>query len=65
MSSIQKWHVGKLVILWSVCAAWFLVLSQGLPQEIFSWVIVLGGIAYIPVCLVVTWIWLSGREGKR
>ncbi len=60
MSSIQQWHVGKLATLWGVCAFWFWVVMK-VESEPF----VLVWLAYMLFCLVVTWVWFGGREGKR
>ena len=62
--SVREWHVGKLVILWGVCAVWFWALTEGLSRET-SAVIASAWFAYLLFCLVVTWVWFGGREGKR
>jgi len=56
VSSIQKWHVGKIVILWAVCAFWFwLVMGVESVPFVLAWV------AYLLFCLVVTWVWFRGN----
>ena len=60
MSSIREWHIGKIVILWGVCAVWFWLLTEAGSQAL-----ALAWLAFLVFCVAVTWIWLSGREGKR
>jgi len=60
VSSIQKWHVGKLVLLWGVCAMGFWLVTEG-GSDTFVW----AALAYLVFCVAVTWVLLSGREGKR
>ena len=64
MSSIQKWHVGKFAILWGVCALWFWSLMREWCREDLSWWFAYVLFCSVVTCLVVTWVWLSGREGK-
>jgi len=60
VSSIQKWHIGKLVLLWGVAAFGFwLALNMESEPFVFVW------FAYLFVCVVVTWVWFGGREGKE
>ncbi len=61
MSSIQKWHVGMLVLLWG--ASPFAVLLAAVVGGEGG--VVLVGSVYLLFCGAVTWIWFGGREGKR
>ena len=64
-STLQRWHPGKLVILWSwglalVLVALDVVKKVESPILGFSLLVILVG---IPAFLsVVTWRWLGGRE---
>jgi len=67
VSSIQQWHVGKLVLLWGasplVVLLAALVASEGgiVPSgEVLA--VILVGSAYVLFCCAITWVWLSGRE---
>lgn len=60
VSSIQKWHSGKLVLLWGVAAFFFWIVM--LANSVRLWAV---WFAYVLFCLVVSWVWFGGREGKE
>lgn len=65
---IQRWHWGKIVILW----AWggllvALLLTRFLSQQaavdpVVSSVSFLGSVVILGALTVVTWLWLGGKE---
>lgn len=65
-SRLQKWHVGKLGLLW----AWGLVLMlvaydaiRKIDNPFLGFLVIAIGFAGIPIALsVLTWRWLGGRE---
>ena len=67
---IQRWHWGKVVILW----AWggflvVLLLTRFLSQQVevdpaISSLAFLGSLLTIGAQTIVTWLWLGGKEDK-
>ncbi len=67
--SIQRWHWGKIVILW----AWggllvALLLTRFLSQKaeadpVVSTLSFLGSVLVLAALTIVTWLWLGGKEG--
>jgi hypothetical protein len=59
--------------LWGVCAFWFWATSSGMTfvmvkfSASFNLLYLLARVcpAYLLFCLVVTWVWFGGREGKE
>lgn len=66
--SVQRWHWGKLVIVWAwggVAAALLLTifLSAPVEQNPFGALVSLtGAIAILAALTAVTWRWLGGKE---
>ena len=66
--SIQRWHWGKLVIVWAwggVAAALLLTIFLSAPVEqnpLGALVSLIGAIAILAALTAVTWLWLNGKE---
>jgi len=66
--SVRNWHVGKLALVWGGCAflfAFIVFLESANPFH--SGISGIGWpawFAYVLFCMVVTWVWFGGREGK-
>jgi len=69
--SIQKWHAGKLIILWAwggVFAAALLTDFKRQPVQPTPWLHLFELAACLVVLIslsVVTWRWLGGKESKQ
>jgi hypothetical protein len=67
---ITRWHVGKLVILWTwgiVLILLALVGVYAVPSErlLLGSFLLLFALAIPVVLSIITWIWLGGREDKQ
>jgi prolipoprotein diacylglyceryltransferase len=68
MDKIQKWHKGKILLLWiwGLCITLFSIDLLRSEEQVFSGFLLIIIIIGIPVILsVMTWIWLSGLEKKK
>ena len=65
--AIKQWHPGKIVMVWLVAVAFFVLVKEVLSTDRSDWagwfVLTVSSIGPA-VALVLTWIWLTGREGK-
>jgi len=56
------WHGGKIILLWGLVAAlWFGAFA--IAPDYVPGVALFGGGAVTAVTVLLTWTWLSGREG--
>jgi hypothetical protein len=66
--SIEKWHPGKLIILWSwgalfaALALTHFLISPVLESPVFHLIALLIALLILIALSAVTWKWLSGRE---
>lgn len=67
-SPLQRWHVGKIAILWSWGVVLMVLAADYLPKlsNPFVGFLVIGLFVAIPLVLsALTWRWLSGKEGSE
>ena len=68
---IQRWHWGKIVILWAwggLVAALLLtsfLSKEAREQPTLSSLSSVGFLAVLGALTVITWIWLGGKDGGR
>ena len=56
--AVKDWHAGKLVVVWATVG--FLLL---LSSSYVDWFVI--AFPFGIAAIIVTWIWLSGREEKK
>lgn len=60
---VERWHGGKIALLWGGCAVWFLLLANLIPNRgdfpllLFYWSFAAGPVTWA------TWTWLGARQG--
>jgi len=70
LMKIQRWHWGKIVILWAWGGLFVsLLLTRFLSQRAdadptMSSVSFLGSLGILATLSVVTWVWLGGKDGR-
>lgn len=60
--AIQRWHSGKVAMLWGIAAVLLIVARASVYPHNRS-VVTLLWLLFVSPLAVITWIWLSGREG--
>jgi len=68
LMSLQRWHWGKILILW-IATPVVMLISLGLlfgETDLSDGVMFLLSLFLPPVLMsIVTWVWLSGKEKRR
>lgn len=66
--SVREWHGGKVALVWGGCPFLFALIGfleeAGVGRAGIAWAIG-AWLAYVLFCVVVTWVWFSGRERRR